>query len=312
MKKIYALAAVALMAMSANAQNGAPLYATGAGDFPGGEWAPATPSEFVYADGVYTLEITNLTQIKISTVTGASDDPEADAWTLFNGGAYDCGEEGYGNKQGVAVALVANPNAQNIAAPWKGDYTITVAGDLSTITLSTETPEPTGPTPIYFRGDMNNWGNDGKEVLDLWKLEEFQENVYKFTCAEGQAILAGETFKIADADWNIYNVGGNNETTPLNADYQVYNGGDPANMTLEAEWNGVAYLDLRDAAESYIWFSNDKDALPDWDVFSGVSNIGSESNEAPVYFNLQGVRVANPENGLFIVVKDGKAVKVVK
>ena len=32
MKKIYALAAVALMAMSANAQNGAPLYATGAGD----------------------------------------------------------------------------------------------------------------------------------------------------------------------------------------------------------------------------------------------------------------------------------------
>ena len=307
MKKIYALAAVALMAMSANAQNGAPLYATGAGDFPGGEWAPATPSEFVYANGVYTLEIKNLTQIKISTVSGASDDETADAWGLFNSGAYDCGEEGYGNKQGVAVALVANPDAQNIYAPWKGDYTITVAGDLSTITLSTETPEPTGPTPIYFRGDMNGWNSDA-----AWELKEIQEGIFSFTCAEGQAILEGEAFKIADADWNKYNVGGNNETTPLNADYQVFNTSNPSNMLLEAEWNGVAYLDLRDAEESYIWFSNDKEALPDWDVFSGVSNISVESSEAPVYFNLQGVRVANPENGLFIVVKDGKAVKVVK
>lgn len=312
MKKIYALAAVAFMALAANAQNGAPLYATGAGGFVGGEWAPATPDQFVYENGVYTLEVANLTQIKISTTTGASEDPEADAWSLFNAGAYDCGENGYGEEQGIAVALVANPDAQNIAAPWKGDYTVTVAGDLSTITLTTKTPKPTGPTPIYLRGDMNNWGNDGKEVLDLWKFEELQESVYKFTCADDQAILPGETFKIADGDWNKFNVGGSGEATPLDADYQVFNGGNPANMSLEAEWNGVVYLDLRDAADSYIWFSNDKNALPEWDIFSAVENIATDSNEAPAYFNLQGVRVANPENGIFIVVKDGKATKVVK
>lgn len=46
------------------------------------------------------------------------------------------------------------------------------------------------------------------------------------------------------------------------------------------------------------------------------SNVGVEAIEAAngeaVYFNLQGVRVANPENGLFIRVQNGKAVKVVK
>ena len=42
-----------------------------------------------------------------------------------------------------------------------------------------------------------------------------------------------------------------------------------------------------------------------------VSEIEAEGNAAPVYYNLQGVRVANPENGLFIVVKGSKVSKVI-
>lgn len=46
---------------------------------------------------------------------------------------------------------------------------------------------------------------------------------------------------------------------------------------------------------------------------SSVANIAVEgSNAAPVYYNLQGVRVANPENGIFIEVRGDKAVKVLK
>lgn len=44
----------------------------------------------------------------------------------------------------------------------------------------------------------------------------------------------------------------------------------------------------------------------------GISDIEIDSNAAPVYYNLQGVRVANPENGLFIEVRGNKAVKVIK
>lgn len=44
----------------------------------------------------------------------------------------------------------------------------------------------------------------------------------------------------------------------------------------------------------------------------GISDIEIDSNVAPVYYNLQGVRIANPENGLFIEVRGNKAVKVIK
>lgn len=44
---------------------------------------------------------------------------------------------------------------------------------------------------------------------------------------------------------------------------------------------------------------------------SAVSNVEVEENVAPVYYNMQGVRVANPENGLYIVVKGNKATKVI-
>lgn len=47
------------------------------------------------------------------------------------------------------------------------------------------------------------------------------------------------------------------------------------------------------------------------DPTTGIAGIESEENVAPVYYNLQGVRVENPENGLFIVVKGSKSEKVV-
>ena len=43
----------------------------------------------------------------------------------------------------------------------------------------------------------------------------------------------------------------------------------------------------------------------------GISTVASEEGNA-VYFNLQGTRVANPENGIFVKVSGGKAVKIVR
>ena len=44
---------------------------------------------------------------------------------------------------------------------------------------------------------------------------------------------------------------------------------------------------------------------------TGIAGIEAEDGEA-VYFNLQGVRVQNPENGIFIRVQNGKATKIMK
>ena len=43
---------------------------------------------------------------------------------------------------------------------------------------------------------------------------------------------------------------------------------------------------------------------------SGIENIEINENGSVVYYNLQGVKVANPENGVFIKVQGSKATKV--
>ena len=47
-------------------------------------------------------------------------------------------------------------------------------------------------------------------------------------------------------------------------------------------------------------------------VATGVDEINAADASEVVYFNLQGVRVANPENGTYIRVTNGKADKVMK
>lgn len=309
MKKIYALAAVACMAFAANAQNGAPLYATGEGDFTGGKWAPATPDVFEYANGVYTLKVDNLMQFKISTAAGD--------WDAFNAGAYDCGEEGYGNEVGVARPLYANSNAVNIECPWKGNYTITVAGDLSTVTLNTDTPNPGDKVTLYMMGDMNGWAS-----ADAWKLNDVEghDNMWNLTCSDEMVVKAGEGFKISTDGWTKYNIGVNPEDgidqvfleVPTGLANYTANGG-PGNIILGEEWNGIVWLKLEsDPAFASIILSNDKTYVPDDEWMSGVKNIAIDNNEAEVYYNLQGVKVAQPESGLYIVVKGGKATKIVK
>lgn len=54
-----------------------------------------------------------------------------------------------------------------------------------------------------------------------------------------------------------------------------------------------------------------KNFLMKGDKTVGVAGISADENVAPIYYNLQGVRVENPENGLYIVVKGNKSTKVV-
>ena len=44
---------------------------------------------------------------------------------------------------------------------------------------------------------------------------------------------------------------------------------------------------------------------------SGVENIEAEDNAPVEYYNLQGVKVVNPENGIFIKKQGNKVTKVI-
>lgn len=307
MKKIYALAAVAFMAVSANAQ----LYVCGDGDGLG--WDPANPLAVEKTGENYTFDVANLRGLKISTQMGD--------WDAFNAGVYGCN---YGKEQGVVVPLEAGYSA-NISAPWKGDYTITVAGDFSTIVLSTETPEPADMTVyLYIKGGMNGWAAN-----DDWKLEQLDEKNYKFVCGDATTIPAGEQFKIAADNWDDMNIGKGasgqlteifNETPELVDSFTTEGG--PGNLALVEDCTGVLWLGLGYVEEvegddgvveeviNYLEVSNDPSYVPDWYEAAGVANVAVDENAPAVYYNLQGVRVNSIENGLYIVVKGGKTQKV--
>lgn len=290
MKKFYAFAAAALATMSMSAQ----LYVVGNGDGLG--WEPTTPLEVALTDGAYTFEVTNLIEFKMSTAKGD--------WATFNNASYYATI----NKAdlGTAVALesmegIDNPG--NIAVPWKGDYKLVVAADLSTITATTTTPEPdpTAAKVIVLRGSMNNWGNDGaadtEEFQAVWGFSKVTDTEYVW---EG-TLTKGDMFKVADPSWGAINYGAGDGAIIYNDDdtewaYNVEGG------TMAEDFDGTITITLPEVERTSLAIVFAEGA--------GVANIAVENGVAE-YFNLQGVRVANPENGLFIVRKAGKTAKVV-
>ena len=314
MKKIYALAAVACMAMAANAQNGAPLYITGqsAGPDNGGftnDWNvgdKGDAEQVPFVDGAYKMHVNGLSSFTLSTVA----DGTWDSWQA-EGNCYTCN---YGDEPGATKELTFGKD--NILTPWQGDWDIVISGDLKTIVLTTTTPQP--PLKVYLRGDMNGWLNDGAldtEVGESWCMTPSNGNkIFHFVCADDQAIAAGESFKIADAGWAKVNYGSDGEPIAIETPTDVFFNAQ-ANIMLDGEWNGALWAIFCDDAKQVI-FSNDKtlECPEEWIelVGAGVNDIISDNDATAVYYNLQGVRVANPENGVFIVVKGNETKKVMK
>ncbi len=296
MKKLYAaVAGMAIMAAGANAQT---LYFLGSGE--GLSWDPGSELKVELTDGAYTVEIKDLTQFKASTVAVVDGD-----WDAYNAAAIYGAASGTSLKENLGQPITVEiGNGANNFTPWKGDYKIVIAGDLSTITLTTTTPEPTGFTPLYLRGGFA--GTDWP-ALDEWKLTSEDGINYTFTCAEGQSIPAGSEFKIADADWALYNFG---TSMPVEVDdtmYQWEAGSNTPNAVFLEDFNGTCKLVLP--------HEEDGEMTPVMVGFfaaeeGGVEGVTVDANAAKEYFNLQGVRVANPSNGLYIVRQGGKTSKV--
>lgn len=284
MKKFYAFAAVAALALSANAQ----LYVCGQGD--GLAWSPEAPLEVALANGAYTFDVANLAQFKISTTFGD--------WDTFNGGA----KTAIVNEADLGTAVALTDGDANIMCPWEGDYHIVVAGDLSTITMTTTTPNPGGFKAMFVRGGMNGWGSP-----DDWKMETDDGINYWFDCTGDHTIALGEEFKLADSGWAQINYGAAGE---VYADEEfpisfMYNAGN--SVMGEDNYAGTIHAVLTEIGAALIDVYFYPTVVPHQ---AGVSAVVVENEAAAVYYNLQGVEVANPANGLYIVRRGDKVSKV--
>lgn len=286
MKKLYTLAAVAALAFSANAQ----LYICGNGEGLG--WAPEAPMEVQAVDGKYTVTINNLVQFKMSTAKGD--------WDTFNAAALSC----IPSKETLGQAMPLTQVEGDMYTPWKGNYTLVVPADLSTLTLTTNTPEPTGAKNVYLRGTMNGWLNDADDAMKAeWKFApvEGEANTYTFSCAAPHNLPVGTSFKIADLDWADVNYGAGGAVFPdeFGGEWN-YNASD---ATMGADFEGVITIVLPTEARGAAYVTLNPES-------AGVGNVAVDNNEPKEYFNLQGVRVENPANGLFIVRQGDKVSKV--
>ena len=295
MKKFYSFAVAALAALSMNAN----LYVCGDGsnmtwDMPGVEVSPNAAGLYVFdLEGVYSWKMANL-------------DAAPASWDDFNAGALFTetdlsADKVYPNGETQPLVTREDPNGNQLM-PYSGNYTVTVDLNAMTVNIKATTAAPTVAPAVYIRGGMV----DGWPAVEEWQFKNVSyaggPGVWEFWC-EGETEIEGSVeFKFADANWGAVNYGGPTAITPDSdpeEGWQAldYNGG---NMSMKSNFEGKITFEIMPGNTARALFDDE----------AGVKNVEIDNNAPVEYFNLQGVRVENPENGLFIA-RQGKVVKKV-
>lgn len=173
-------------------------------------------------------------------------------------------------------------------------------------------PTPTVPAALYLVGgtiDGNEW--DPAAAVEMTK----EGNVFSCTAKVNGAMESADvyfSFLTAKGSWEEVNAytryGATTKDAPIAfgeaAAIKADNSGDaPAyKLTLESGEDGISVKFVVDFDTMTVTLTKDNNT-------SVVDAFTVE--EAPVYFNLQGVKVAQPANGIYVKVANGKATKVV-
>ncbi len=300
MKKFYtlALAAVATLSMSAGK-----LYLRGDGT----NLAWETDLVVESANGQYVINFESLGALKLSTTGGAD-------WNEFNAGGLYADIDLTSDAMTQTVDLAPNTDPGNINMPWRADWKVTIPEDLSSLTITTTTPKPTGPTKIYLRGgDPIGWEQQNAATYEF----DTPDGVYYFFDVKDKGLVAGTNFKIAGEDWSglanygLPKVEGNSvEIYPGEEQLLMYNSDD---MALGADYvDGTIVFILpstpKDPATcKFLEETIEHTAVAGIQAIEAAENAEGEAE----YFNLQGVRVMEPAAGLYLVRKAGKVSKVI-
>ena len=282
MKKFYFLTLALICAITANAQD--VLYMVGYN----GAWDPANPTEIPYntEKGVYYLEgvdFTN-TELKISEQKGS--------WNKFNEKAI-CIADDKTVEIGVATKMYKYADT-NVKIASTGTFDVEIDLKVPTITLKESAVvvpqvDIVGGTVLYMKPNATWKANNARFAAyffdnndtNAWASMEFVvDDTYSVTAPEGT--------------WTnviFCSMKGDNQTNDWNNKVQ---------QTADLKYDGEN--NLYDIATNKWSVASD--------VVTAIEEVGVDAGEA-VYYNLQGVKVANPENGIFIKKQGNKTTKVV-
>lgn len=298
MNKILSLMACALVGFSASAAVTS-LYVAGpstttVNGVALGDWDIVNTVEVTLDRGKFTLNCENMDLIAISDKKISEV-----SWGNWMTGLWAPAAAITENDLGKPVAL-AGPGSANFQVPWKGNWKIEIAQDLSTVTVTTTTPKPDA---TYHLVGGFSWS-----PIDTYKFEKETDTVYWLDITEVlpstkylnilrnsswnewwapavAPIVAGET--ATEWKWQT-NHSGDVQAVP---DGSTYTGTirleTPAEITSGCSVQVTFYPTIREHA-------------------SGVADALVEEQNAPAeYFNLQGVKISAPQNGQLYIVRRG-------
>ena len=271
-------------------------------------------------------------------------DGKGSSWEIVNASANRFGPEtddpeteGVVISEGVTSPIVKFPKGDDawLCTSWQilpGTYTLTV--DFSDMTLAVKKVDDNGddnngddnngddnndlsdmPEAFYILGHANGNDWDYATGVEMTKTEGFFTATVDFvqpalTKAEEDPYAYFSFAKSLGASWDEINVAGN-RFAPA-ADFTVNPEGDT--FALEASAAPAQ-------AKAYRILPGKYDVKVDWAGKTiavkkvGESGVGSmtvyPAGEETIYFNLQGVRVAEPlKNGIYIRIRNGRAEKI--
>ena len=306
MKKLLSLSVGVLVSLGVQAQDVTTLYVAGA---PGtvingqtlGNWDIANPLEVEATDGYFVLDCQNVQQYGF----GISDLKTSD-WTVWPQHLYRPSAEFTKANLGKEVPM-SGPNAGNFEPLWPGDWKLVISRDLSTVTVTTTTPG----SSYNLVGSFNDYACQDNYQFEA---EDGVDNVFwlDITTPLTSTILNILRNKGWSEWWTP-------ETTPLSVGETAntwlwhddwLDKSNPRDAAL-TDYTGTMRLEVPDditngcsvAVTCYPDFREHK-SIP-----TGIVLHRTEYGEHPEYFNLQGMKVETPRNGIYVVRRGNKVTK---
>lgn len=204
-----------------------------------------------------------------------------------------------------------NPIEINCNAPTK--VTITVIENYHLMEVKTELVDLSAIDCLYLIGYGNNWAVPSQDNVDSFKtLNRVENGVYEgIVDFPGVAYDSKAVFRFKrDADGQI------NEG---NLGSALFSGNAPVEFNSKGEyecpivWDGLGNWQLTDWGLAgkvlvRIDLNNLTLHLTNMEI-NGLDRVNCDESQS-IYYNLQGERVDNPVEGIYIKVNEGKAVKV--
>lgn len=131
-----------------------------------------------------------------------------------------------------------------------------------------------------------------KATSGAWTYRFYKDNTITIACDDSDYLITSIVFK----------------ATNLDKPSVVFTNGTYANGTFTPTNNGVEYMTISKNA------TGDNPTITSITVYysdkAGVEGVEADNNAPVEFFNLQGIRVANPENGIFIRRQGNSVTKV--